>query len=321
MSKILFIISSFFVVSCFAHEFKCTKKDKKLISSLPEPPKKNSPKPEKKKAPAECLKNVSNEDSLLGEYDKSCWQDIKEYKTPEECLKHVSNEDLLSGEYKKICYPHLIKKEEKDNTLKEKIKEKKSQLSVEKQRKNKWHYRTKIDPILRKEECGDCKNLCHYDKDDSGGLTCRGVSQNNNKEWFVNELNAYHKSCKQHPGGTYSLCKSESLMLAAQKVFWDKYVKPFAACDPKPFAMIADSSILEGTGTAIKHLQKMGNIKVDFAIGPKTLSLCTEDNFDAEKFTQLRIERFKTLRRCWKFCNGWINRAKRKLKEYKEGYQ
>ena len=80
--------------------------------------------------------------------------------------------------------------------------------------------------------------------------------------------------------------------------------------------MIVDSSVLEGPINATKHIQKAANIKVDGLFGPNTLKYCQDDKFNAKKYTDSRIARFKTLKACKRYCNGWIKRAKRKLKEY-----
>ena len=169
--------------------------------------------------------------------------------------------------------------------------------------KNHWYFTTKVYPQLRKSECGKCEKLCHFDPHDSGGLTCVGISVKHNPEWFVKELNTFYKSCKPHPGGQMIICNTKLLEVAAKDLYWEKYAKPFRQCEKKAFILAVDSSVLEGIGKAKYHIKNAGGC---------------DNNFDAVKFTQSRIKRFKTLTKCPRYCNGWIKRAKAKLKLFQK---
>ena len=182
--------------------------------------------------------------------------------------------------------------------------------------KNKWYWTKEVYPKIKKAGCGKCKNLCHVDKHDIGGLTCVEIAERYNQEWYVNELNSFHKGCKPHPAGAGLICKTKLLEASARDLLYKKYAKRFSHCSKKPFAMIVDSSVLEGPVQAVRHLQKMGGIKVDGLFGPKTEKYCRSPNFDPVKFTDLRRSRLKTRPTCWKHCKGWMNRLDKTLKDY-----
>ena len=177
--------------------------------------------------------------------------------------------------------------------------------------KNKWLFTTKIYPLIRKAECNKCKKLCHYDKNDRGGLTCVGVSFTHNPRWFVKNLNKFHSSCAPHAGGKGIYCKRSLLEIEAKKLYYKKYAKKFTKCSNQAFMLIVDSAILEGQRNAIKHIQRSGNLKVDGIFGKNTLKACR--NFDAIAFTESRIKRFKRLKQCPIYCKGWIKRAYQQL--------
>lgn len=169
--------------------------------------------------------------------------------------------------------------------------------------KNKGYFINEIYPQIRKSECGKCEKLCHLDKRDRGGLTCVGVSERANPDWFVNELNEFDKKCKPYPVARESgviLCKTKLLEVTAKELLYKKYAKPFEHCERKAYKMIVDSSVLEGVGAAKRHLKKVGGCK----------------NFNAKAFTESRIKRFKSLKQCPIYCKGWRKRAKRKLRNY-----
>lgn len=227
--------------------------------------------------------------------------------------KGVENDENIKKDATKaqIKSPKTIKKEEK-GLLKSAV----PLIKIPNLSANKWYFTSKIWSKVKKEECNDCKKLCHWDPNDSGGITCAGIAIAHNKQWFIANLNDFHSSCSIHPGGKITTCKNKLLILAAKDLIWNKYAKKFGNCGKKPFAMIVDSSVLEGPINATKHIQKAANIKVDGLFGPNTLKYCQDDKFNAKKYTDSRIARFKTLKACKRYCNGWIKRAKRKLKEY-----
>ena len=175
-------------------------------------------------------------------------------------------------------------------------------MHASKESRNKWYFRTKIYPELRKSECNKCEKLCHYDPHDRGGLTCVGISFNNNPNWYVNELNSFNSNCKVSAVGNYIKCDTMLLEIAAKELYWKKYASPFQYCSKAAFMMVVDSAVLEGVRIAKKHLKKAGG--------------CEEDHFNPEVFTKSRIDRFQTLKQCPRYCKGWEKRAKWKLKLY-----
>ena len=183
------------------------------------------------------------------------------------------------------------------------------------EKKNKWNFKTQVYPIIKREECGSCKDICHYDPRDRGGLTCAGLAMNHNQDWFVNEFNEYYEACNPHYSGKL-LCDRPLFESNIKEYYFNKYAKMFSKCGKKAFPMIVDSSVLEGDIRATRHIQKISNLKVDGIFGKNTLKACQEKNFNAKKYTESRIKRFKSLADCKFFCVGWIKRAKRKLKEY-----
>ena len=186
--------------------------------------------------------------------------------------------------------------------------------------RSKWYFITKVMPTIRKEECGKCDTLCHIDKNVSGGLTCQGIAYNHNRKWYLEKLNSFDKNCNPTaaPAGGIS-CNTNLFVYDAKLLLWQKYAKQFRFCSVKAFAMIVDSAVLSGPANAAKHLQKISKIKVDGIMGKQSYAKCQDDTFQPEKYTEARIDRFKTLKKCKLYCKGWIKRAKRKLKEYKEG--
>ena len=165
---------------------------------------------------------------------------------------------------------------------------------------NHWFFTTKIYPEIRLSECGKCKDLCHIDPKDRGGLTCVGIAFNHNKNWYLNELNKFDKGCKPHFSGNFIQCKTKLLEIAAKELLYKKYAKPFETCPKKAFQLVVDSSVLEGVKTAKRHLKNAGGC----------------EKFSGKAFTESRIKRFKSLKQCPRYCKGWIARAKRKLRIY-----
>lgn len=203
-------------------------------------------------------------------------------------------------------------KDNRDKYKKEQVVPKQKQLKPKLTLHNKFYFKTVVYPELRKSECGDCVNLCHVDPDDSGGLTCVGIAIKYNIKWFVHTLNLYHKSCTPHFTGK-TLCNSDVIEIEAKNLLYKKYAKDFDKCGRKAYAVIVDSSVLEGQITAVRHIQIAHKLKVDGLLGENTLKACQDENFDAKAYTESRIKRFKTLKKCDIYCDGWIKRANKKL--------
>lgn len=174
------------------------------------------------------------------------------------------------------------------------------------------YFRFKLFPKILREECGKCKTLCHYDPKDRGGLTCAGVAINHNQKWFVDSMNKLD-TCKVNFNSKL-VCDKGTLRQHAFELYYKKYGKTFEKCPRGAFDMLVDSAILSGVGTSTKLLQRSAGIKVDGKFGPASLKAC--NSFNAKRFTQERIKRFKRLKQCKRYCRGWIIRAQRVLKDY-----
>ena len=172
-----------------------------------------------------------------------------------------------------------------------------------------------IFPSIRKNECGDCKDLCHHDKHDRGGLTCVGISITHNSDFYVKELNSFDKTCEVNFRGTIS-CDRRLFYTQAKRRHFNKYVRPFSACGRKALLLIADSSVLSGQSVATRLIQRAGGLKEDGKLGKNTIKACQDDTFKGKAFTKKRIERFKRLKQCPRYCKGWISRANKMLEKY-----
>ena len=173
-------------------------------------------------------------------------------------------------------------------------------------------------PQLRRNECGKCRSLTHYDKKDRGGVTLIGISIKSNPEWFVNTLNAFAANCKPHFTGN-TICNLATLETMAKKHLFKKYTKPFAGCGQKAMLLLVDSSVLSGDVTAIKLLQRSRpELKEDGVLGKNTLKYCQDDTFDGVAFTDERVKRFPKLKTYKDHGIGWGKRAFRMLNIWKK---
>ena len=177
-------------------------------------------------------------------------------------------------------------------------------------------------PDLRRNECGECDPLCHYDQDDRGGLTCTGIAINFNPEWYVNELNSFDKECKKHwSPKQIILCKRKLFLTSAKNLLYEKYSKPFEKCGGKAQFLLSDSSVLSGPHRAIRLLQRSHNLKEDGVLGKNSIKACQDKVFNGEAFTKERIKRFEKLAKSDKYkkwLTGWTLRANRMLKKWKK---
>lgn len=178
---------------------------------------------------------------------------------------------------------------------------------------NKIFFNSVIFPALRKEECGECKKLCHYDPKDLGGVTCAGISHKAHPEELVKLLNLT-ENCKTHFTGQ-QLCDMKPRWSYIKDFYFKEYASYFSKCDPAAFKFLMDSAVLEGSGTAIRRFQKVSGLAIDGIMGANSIKAC-QDRIPAEKFTELRLARAKRLKTYSAHGLGWDRRSRRVLKRY-----
>lgn len=176
--------------------------------------------------------------------------------------------------------------------------------------------RKSLDLLFKVEYSKNVKLSLNIHKNDSGGLTYKGIAKNKQPNWEGWKIiDDYLKENKT----VFDMENDKYLQFLVFKFyeenFWDKILGYYILHQE-----IADNIFLLGVVTgitrAIKIAQKTCDITVDGIFGQQTLKHINSIDKDTfiKKFNELEIEHFKNLvsknKNLEVFLNGWINRAK-----------
>jgi hypothetical protein len=145
--------------------------------------------------------------------------------------------------------------------------------------------------LLIKSEGGYVNNTA-----DPGGRTNLGVTQAVWENWIG------------HTSGEKEMksLTPEMVKPLYKKKYWDA-----CRCDDLPSGidyLVFDFAVNAGVGRSAKTLQKVVQVPVDGAIGPKTIAAVNATKDLIEKFSDEKATFYKSLPTFSQFGNGWMNR-------------
>lgn len=185
--------------------------------------------------------------------------------------------------------------------------------------KEEFLFKTKGFSFIMDFECKGChinKEIppCHFDKDDPGLDTCAGISRNAYPLVYVDLLNTFMQRGEQMYFG--QVCFPSNFWKIVKDFYYKKYFSGFKDCGwPRSF-ILTDSAIPMGVQGAVKTLQMAEGLAVDGLFGPISRKAC--ESFDIQKFHEIEQKRFKSFKKCFKFCPGWLRRSKKRLEDFND---
>lgn len=180
-------------------------------------------------------------------------------------------------------------------------------------------------PWIKKAECGKCENICHDDKHDTGGFTCIGISYKNNRAFYKEYIRLTHAHFDSAyytnklifiPYGLFNAHSKKLPPYMFAQYYWTYYAKTYEACPFKVLMHLTDMSILSGTRSAIKNIQRISGLKVDGLWGKKTEKACKSKDFNIKKYVKERKIFLSKLKQCKRYCRGWNIRVDRLYKAF-----
>ena len=153
----------------------------------------------------------------------------------------------------------------------------------------------KIYPWVMKAECGTCKKICHFEKNDRGGFTCIGISIKSNSEFYSKVLNDQYVNCKTNYNSDLVCKKGHTLDRHFREFYYEKYYKPYKSCNAKVAVVLTDSAILEGHKAAALNFQRAYRLKADGVFGSKSRKVCKK-NLKISKLIKERKRDLKSLK-------------------------
>ena len=175
-------------------------------------------------------------------------------------------------------------------------------------------------PIIKKNECGQCKPICHLDKNDRGGFTCIGVSVKSNSKFYAKLLNDFYNNCKISAASILQCGNNFDFDSMFKHFYYKNYYKKYENCDIKVGLVLVDMAILTGPKGAALIFQRAYGLKDDGIFGPESLKLCRK-KLDISKMTQERIKRHKLLKTYKLHGVGWERRARNTEKYIRYGFR
>ena len=153
------------------------------------------------------------------------------------------------------------------------------------------------------------------DPDDRGGETYKGVARKFNSKWEGWSRIDEHKSAPDFPKSLDSDQTLENMIKGFyESLYWDK-IKGDEIQSQLVAESMFDYGVNAGPSTCSRLVQKLLEVKVDGAIGPKTLEALNgmdEDHFLAS-FSLMKIVRYVQLvekyQKNRKFFFGWVKRT------------